>query len=278
MLPFSSLAFEKELSEAWSSAKQVVFKDLPRLAKRMTVWSKANGLMVDCGKKIELTSKSNNKNNNTKSSNDNAVDIKNNNNNGINDDNSDDDLSVWNSICDVIMAVASVLEKPEAVQVIQNSLTVLGREVALQSDLSVLVEELFVTKVGLQSRTFSVFRCAHQSILFPAVLHLQTNVYNNDVGMLKDVRRDEGWQVVFSFGDSITITHIRIEQSMGDPHSPKHFECQWDLRLNFDCQMAQLRNALVRMESVIFHNDANPDWKSKIQKRLLPLPSLKTLE
>jgi hypothetical protein len=78
----------------------------------------------------------------------------------------------------------------------------------------------------IDTAVFRVFQSVHQSILFPAVYLLRTRLFSHsaDVGLLRDVRRPDGWTVELLLGKGvITVTHHRCEQNLAPENDASHF-------------------------------------------------------
>ena len=206
------------------------------------------------------------------------------------------DISTWSAVTNVVLAVAEHLETPAVVQRLRDAFASSALVMSPQSDLELALSSLFTAELGAASPTFAgyplarchnlvediassplspllvasaaslfvVFRACHQSILFPAVYHLKTNLYAS-VGQMKDVRRHDGWTVEIYVGDGrVWITHLRTEQSLEPEQDPAHFECQWEIRLSFDRQMLDCRAVFLRILQLNFHPNVQRERRAHI--------------
>ena len=174
------------------------------------------------------------------------------------------DISTWQAISNVVLAVAEHLESPDTVARTREHFHRVALTLAPHTDLEAPLSDVLNQTLGLGSHTFAVFRATHQSILFPAVYSLKTNLYTQ-VGAMKDVRRHDGWQVEIYIGDGrVWITHVRREQSMEPEDSPTHFEVEWEIRLSFDRAMEECRAVFLRIQNLQFHPQMPRERKQQI--------------
>ena len=218
---------EEELRLAWRGALEVVFKDLPRLAARVTVTSSEGGTLCAAGETVVIaqpplpaplaaavsTAASD------------LVEQ------GGAADTAPDasatvasvEITTWRRVQNVVAAIASIAQ-PAICDSLPQWCAALADAAA--ADQQSATRTLFERHIGLDdSPVFRVLRAVHQSILVPALVHLKTGVFA-PVGALKDVRRADGWTIAIaldSLGRCVTVTHSRWEQSLDAPDDPQHF-------------------------------------------------------
>jgi hypothetical protein len=327
----------EETRSSWSTANKVVFKDVPRLAKRISIQT-SNGIIVLSGrntninnlhqmltpkpetsitninqadKLIELsvnTSKNNDSTNQDKNLDDNkdndqtvnnvnattenndkkSDESKVNDNNNVNNTNDKPHhnptrrlsltstdikeevlpaITSWQAITNVVLCVAEQLEESIIVDMAKKQFADYANKIENSNgaDLEGALSDIFSNAIGLKSSTFSVFRAIHQSILFPAIFHLKTKLYNQ-VGAMKDVRGEDGWRVIIYIAPqgNISVTHTRWEQSLHEDNSPDKFHCQWEIRLSFDRDMIDLRAVFLRIMELKFSPSMKNERKAEI--------------
>ena len=174
------------------------------------------------------------------------------------------DITTWQAITNVVVAVAEHLESPDTVARTRDHFHRIALTLTPHTDLEAPLSDVLNGTLGLASPTFAVFRATHQSILFPAVYSLKTNLYTQ-VGPMKDVRRHDGWQVEIYIGEGrVWITHVRREQSMEAEDSVVHFEVEWEIRLSFDRAMEECRAVFLRIQGLTFHPQMPRERKQQI--------------
>jgi hypothetical protein len=218
-----SAQLERELAAAWSEARQVVFKDLPRLARRIAV--DVVLLLDEVGERRSTVS---------------VVRPP--------EDEGKAEDGRWQCVANVVAHVAAHFGEARGGR-LRQVLDEAGASLTAATDLEALTQRVLTEHLGLDSRTFAVFRAVHQSILVPAIMHLTTHVFR-DLGPLKDVRRPDGWTVAIRLGDAVSVTHRRWEQNLTPPDSAEHFEAQWELHLSFDRRLERLRGVFLRVLQV----------------------------
>ena len=239
-----------ETRKAWRGASRVVFKDLPRLAKRMSVIDDKRvwvlwGRTVEGDEDVDRATKPREAVQTAAVAGEQAPGQL------VSDtaaplaeppspksrvkgkevvEDALAEVSTWEAVTNVVMAVAEHLEAAPVVQRLRDTFERVEAGVGPQTDLEGELEGVFREEVGLGSATFAVFRGCHQSILFAAVYQLKTTVYGA-VGQMRDVRRQDGWTVEIYVGDGrVWVTHERTEQSMEAENDPNHFEVRWEIR------------------------------------------------
>ena len=174
------------------------------------------------------------------------------------------EISTWQAITNVVLAVAEHLESSDTLARTRDHFHRIALTLTPHSDLEAPLSDVLNDTLGLASPTFAVFRATHQSILFPAVYSLKTQLYSQ-VGAMKDVRRHDGWQVEIYIGEGrVWITHVRREQSMEAAESVTHFEVEWEIRLSFDRGMEDCRAVFLRIQDINFHPLMPRDRKEQI--------------
>ena len=174
------------------------------------------------------------------------------------------EIGTWQAIANVVLAVAQHLEPPDTLARTREHFHRVALTLTPHSDLEAPLSDVLNQSLGLSSATFAVFRATHQSILFPAVYSLKTQLYTQ-VGAMRDVRRHDGWQVEIYIGDGrVWITHVRREQSMDADDSVTHFEVEWEIRLSFDRAMEECRAVILRIQDLSFHAQMPRERKQQI--------------
>jgi hypothetical protein len=187
--------------------------------------------------------------------------------------------STWDKIRNIVLTVAQNLQSDVTPQLSLwfEQMAALGA-----ADAQGALNHMFTEKITLQSPIFKVFQAIHQSILFPAIYRLKTNVFAELP--LKDVRSADGWGVDIMF-DSIhaveqggvvagqdtrrvVITHHRREQSLEVADHADHFHVSWELRMTFDSQLSQMNAALLRLTGVQFNDNASAEHRAMVMSKL----------
>jgi len=240
---------EDQLRKVWKQASHVIYKDLPRLAKRITIHSFPSGVEVALEgqtetKDIKEKEKEKEVPGDTKSK------------------------LAWKTIQNVIETVANRLEDDATQARISKGLDDMVSELGPTFDIELTLEEAFKKYIGIDSKTGRIFRATNQSILFPAILHLRQQVYGEEVGMTKDVRRPDGWVIKIQLGDANFVTHTRWEQSIAEPGSPEFFEVQWEIRLSFDKAMSDVKAVFLRIMDLKFSDSMSKERKETLKNIL----------
>jgi len=240
---------EDQLRKVWKQAAHVIYKDLPRLAKRITIHAFPSGVEVALEGQTE-----------SKDSKDKDTPVE-----GKEKEKS---RIQWKTIANVIETVANRLEDDATQAKISKGLDDIVSELGSSFDIELTLEEAFKKFIGLDSKTGRIFRATNQSILFPAILHLRQQVYGEEVGMTKDVRRPDGWVIKIQLGDANFVTHTRWEQSIAEPGSPEFFEVQWEIRLSFDKAMSDVKAVFLRIMDLKFSDSMSKERKETLKNIL----------
>jgi len=218
--------FVEQFERTWRNAQTVVYKDLPRLVRRIFVRT-PTGEIFQC---------------------------------------EDKKGSVWDNVRQLVTVVAKELETKEKCEELEKALN--DQNVSHASEIMPSLKNVFEKTLGLKSRTFSIFRTTHQSILVPAMVKLAETVFQPLGQNFKDVNRPDGWKIQIHIGEAIYVIHSRIEQSLHSPTDPLHFECEWSLRLSFDKKLEDLKAVFVRIIDVKTHPEMPKDHKDKVLEAL----------
>jgi len=239
------------LRNVWKEAATVIYKDLPRLAKRITIHSFPSGVEVA----LEGHEPKDEKNKDKKEKENKETTPGN-------------KVLSWRTISNVIETVAFRLEDEETQAKIIKGLGETAEAHGPSFDIELALEEAFKKYIGLDSKTGRIFRATNQSILLPAILYLRQRVYGEEVGLTKDVRRPDGWVIKIQLGDANFVTHTRWEQSIAEPGSPEFFEIQWEIRMSFDRAMTDVKAVFLRIMDLKF-SESMPKERKELLKNIL---------
>mmetsp|Transcript_29531 Transcript_29531/g.41034 ORF Transcript_29531/g.41034 Transcript_29531/m.41034 type:complete len:502 (+) Transcript_29531:64-1569(+) len=206
--------FVEQFAATWTSAKTVVYKDLPRLVKRISVTSTGGG---NEERKFEVEAKgSSAAAAATTSSTSSSSSLSS---SSSSPPSTSSGGGVWDSVCKLIMFVAKELETQEKLEELKKALK--DHNVQDNAEIFPSLKDVFEKCLGLDSKTFAIFKTTHQSMLVPAMVKLAESVFKPLGQNFKDVNRPEGWKIQIHIGEAIYIVHKRIEQSLHSPDDPK---------------------------------------------------------
>lgn len=70
--------------------------------------------------------------------------------------------------------------------------------------------------------------------------------------MTKDIKSEDGWQVLITLADFIQVKHARREQSIDERGDVKnHWEFDWDVTMTFDNEMSELNDSRLTITKVM---------------------------
>jgi len=135
------------------------------------------------------------------------------------------------------------------------------------SDLEGLVEDVFHSTIGENSKIAKVLKVIHQNIIFTAVFQLKSKVPMTT--MTRDVRTKEGWRVTVCFSNNVvTVSHRRREQSLATAASDKQYWFEWELRMMFDKDLNEMESAILKITDLQFGENISPRKREEIKKAL----------
>ncbi|MES1910177.1 MAG: hypothetical protein MHM6MM_002824 [Cercozoa sp. M6MM] len=239
---------------AWRNSERVVYKDLPRLSRRIQVVVDGETKLV-CGGDVPE---------------------------GINAYSVPDEVfeeSVgdnWAGVCNCLREIAlcvghceeealALQEAAEAHRPAENG----DMQMALQA---LFQEPLACLEGGMQSRIGSVLRAMPQTIIFPAMGALTQSMLQG--ALMKDVRTPFGWQIIVDkqsdwHGDTssaISVTHRRWMQSLDSALALTHHSIQWELKITLDSTLSEIKAAILRVLRYKTHPDAPAEVVDRLRQ------------
>ena len=148
----------------------------------------------------------------------------------------------------MVKKLAEILESDEKADSIAQESDRLFEKVTEQMDLQDWMKDL-LNAVGTDSKTVKVVKCINQNVVLQGVWKLKVGVTKNF--MTRDVKTEDGWQIIITLADYIQVKHARREQSVdlhGDTNN--HWEFDWDISMTFDGEMKELSDSRLTITKV----------------------------
>lgn len=177
------------------------------------------------------------------------------------------------SLAHVIKAVASNIESKAVSKVLEDeAIPKFVTDAGDNLDYREYVEELFKT-FDEDSPSVKLFKMVNQAALFVAITHMKLNIaqcattLSADALMTKDVRTADGWRVEIGISStSISVTHVRKEQSLGQPFAPDYWDVQWCFTVNFSPDMSKLQYSSMQVLNMEFGSKISPKVRAEIKR------------
>ena len=148
----------------------------------------------------------------------------------------------------LVKKISEVLESDEKRDSVHKATDELLAGVTEETELTDFAETL-CSQVGKDSKTVKVLKCIHQNVVLQATWKLKMTVTSEF--MTKDVKGDEGWQILITLAEFAQVKHIRREQSIdfnGD--SKNHWEFSWEVSMTFDKELDVLTDTRLSVTEV----------------------------
>eukprot|EP01112_Ceratiomyxa_fruticulosa_P007076 TRINITY_DN1826_c0_g1_i1.p1 TRINITY_DN1826_c0_g1~~TRINITY_DN1826_c0_g1_i1.p1 ORF type:complete len:320 (+),score=65.06 TRINITY_DN1826_c0_g1_i1:180-1139(+) len=171
-------------------------------------------------------------------------------------------ITLYDDIKRVILTVAKKLE-PERYESIREGLE--KQKVAERSVLEMVVADVFREVLGRESKVAKVFKAVHQNIIFAACYQVKTLIPLK--WMTKDVRGPEGWLISIQFSPgAVSVSHRRREESLATEVEKFWFE--WELHMTFDANMDEMQASVLKVTQLGFGDNVSQLKKESIKKAL----------
>jgi len=171
-------------------------------------------------------------------------------------------ITLYEDIKRVILLVTQKLE-PERYELICEGLE--KQKVSEKSVLEMVVGDVFREVIGRESKIAKVFKAIHQNIIFAACYQVKTLIPLK--WMTKDVRGPEGWLITIQFSPgAVSVSHRRREESLATEVEKFWFE--WELHMTFDANLEEMQASVLKVTQLGFGENISQLKKESIKKAL----------
>lgn len=140
-------------------------------------------------------------------------------------------------------------------------------------DYRTYIQELF-TNLPEESPSVKLFKVVNQSALFLAITHMKlslmsakTSLKNSEALQTKDIRSSDGWRVKIKISNTgISVSHVRKEQSLGEPFVADYWDVKWRFTIEFSPGMSQLLSCNIEVLNMTFGKKIPASMKKEIQR------------
>jgi len=169
---------------------------------------------------------------------------------------------------DIILAIVAVLDSQPRSDELAPLLSAICEEASETVESDTLVRRM-LELVGADTASVRLLKTIHQDIVGHCTFQLKQHITSRF--MTKDVRTPEGWRIGISFlGDAVQVSHTRREQSVDVGGSKtNHWEFEWELRLDFDAGVTEMRNAELRVTDLFLSQTMDPQLEADLKHDLL---------
>lgn len=273
----SPLSLLSLFRQSWLSADSIIYRDVPRLARRVGIETEERGKILEKGRLVTQRGEEDNEREAERSISPSPTSPSPSASPSSPSDSSSpiDPLEVMINLIQSLVQSLESADTIEKVHVLSNEYTASLSSSSSPSSSSTNASNLSVDTylrsavsfLPPSSRTRSILNVLHQSILVPAMSVIRGERFQR-VGMLKDQRGENGWTILISLlKGNISITHRRGEesiQSLSDGTS--EFSIQWELRLSFDEHMQDLRAGIIRIKQIVFNPLIDPQRRQFVNE------------
>ena len=270
---------EEEITRIVKLTKKTSFKDLPRISKRISIFDNTENKNINLVHKGHLTQNSilkSNKDNNK----DNNDEEKKNDDNNDNDKEEDNEKEVtnWGRISNILLTLASFcvkMDKTDKNELVFNTLTKvlnIDSNYKRTDQYDQELKDIFESNKIDECQVIRIINGCNQNVIFGAFYQLLQDYFiPNGFNGMKDVRGEFGWviEIYFNPKNVIRILHKRQTQYCQPPNEElKHFKVNWELDMSFTPGLDKCNSAFVRVNGIIFNQDADAEFKSQIKTKL----------
>ncbi|EGC35282.1 hypothetical protein DICPUDRAFT_152412 [Dictyostelium purpureum] len=173
---------------------------------------------------------------------------------------------IWKQVKNVIFTLSEMFDDEET----QNKIKQTFNSSEPPSDYQLSLPTLFSSCMNEDtSKVVKVLKLIHQNIIYIGCYELKLRVPYLLANMTKDVRGELGWRIeVFEGKDTVTVTHIRREESLPTAGEKKQFQLEWKLHIVLNKDLSEITFASLKITDLIFPNDVDPQFKQEINRNL----------
>jgi len=134
-------------------------------------------------------------------------------------------------------------------------------------DMEMEMRDLFFQVIEEESKTAKVFKAITQNVLFAGIVEIKKKIPMH--AMTKDVRGPDGWKILVSFTkDTVSICHIRREQSLATAPETEQFWFEWRLGMIFDKDMNEMQSVSLKITNLGFGDHCSGPMRASLSKAL----------
>lgn len=172
----------------------------------------------------------------------------------------------WALIARIAATLVRELE-PHRLADVERGLMGIAARVTGTTDLEMVVPEL-INLLGGDGKALRALKMVDQGVVLLGVHYMKGGVTR---GLLtKDVRSPDGWQIGIDVFDHVQVYHKRREQSVDIyDGANNHFELDFEVRATFDINMTQLSAAGLRVQRLVCSPTMQPEMRVQLESRIL---------
>ncbi|KAF2071983.1 hypothetical protein CYY_006696 [Polysphondylium violaceum] len=179
--------------------------------------------------------------------------------------NSSADEKVWHNVQSVVCKLADIFETPDKAQIIKNAFNTSKPS----SDYQLTLPSLFESCMDVEnSKVVKILKLIHQNIIYIGTYELKTKVPFLMTYMTKDVRGAEGWRINVFSKDTVSVTHTKREESLATAPSDKQFWLEWQLHVTLNKELTEITHSSLKITDLQFKQGINPQFKEEIKRNL----------
>ncbi|GAM25920.1 hypothetical protein SAMD00019534_090950, partial [Acytostelium subglobosum LB1] len=264
----SDQSLEEQIIEIWSKKLErlPVYKDLPRLAGRISIESTQNKSVkyipwededLPNRKSLSLRLESLDQHDKLEEHLDKLAIL----------DNDTPDERTWKKLKKTILKMTECFESKETLERTSEILSSYQQPTDYELHMSTIFDKCFDDKET--SRAVKIMKLIHQNIIYVGCFELKIKVPFLMKCMTKDVRGSEGWRIeVLESKDIVTIVHSRREESL--PTSPKdrQFWFEWKLTITVNHQLTEVTSTSLRIVQLHYKEGIDPKFKEEVDRCL----------
>jgi len=161
-----------------------------------------------------------------------------------------------------IIEVARNVESREQFEMIKREV----EAIRFHTDWELEMKDLFSQIIGEESKTAKVFKAITQNILFSGCVEIKQKIPMHT--MTRDVRGPEGWKILVSFTETVSVTHFRREQSLATAPPTEQFWFEWRLHMIFDKEMNDMQASSLKITNLGFGDQCTGPARAELSKML----------
>jgi hypothetical protein len=183
------------------------------------------------------------------------------------------DLSFAKCLANVLDKLITKLEDPASHKFLLDAVNMFELDCGDNPDLQEQISKL-LSLFDQNSPTVRLLKMVNQSALAIAVGHLKLHMMayktslKPEIFMTKDVRTSDGWRIEIMINNitgEVTVSHVRKEQTLGQPFCPSYWDMQWRVDMLFDKKIRSLQTVELKIIAMNFDSNFPNEIKNEIE-------------
>ncbi|KYR02889.1 hypothetical protein DLAC_00365 [Tieghemostelium lacteum] len=180
------------------------------------------------------------------------------------------DTKTWKRVKTVLFQLSEIFESKETYQRVVKTFENYKQPTDYELHLGSLFKECFGDSDQMeQSKVVKILKLVHQNIIYVGCFEIKVKVPFLLTHMTKDMRGPNGWQIsIFEGKDTVTVTHSRQEESLPTAPPDQQFQLEWQLHITLNKDLSEITSVTLKIVNLSFKETTSQQFKDEINRKL----------